>query len=133
MYPLQRQAEHGRSIITKGYQRLIYRWLCLLLGGLLSCVVSANDHDNAYNSDDLLNDDNLLIVDMYLGKYKLAENIFIYSSPEATLVPLQPLFDSIDFPIEVDPVALKAYGWFFDENNLFDLSVYDRRLVSGAK
>ncbi|ARN73521.1 hypothetical protein BST96_04940 [Oceanicoccus sagamiensis] len=105
----------------------------MLLGGLLSCVVSANDHDNAYNSDDLLNDDNLLIVDMYLGKYKLAENIFIYSSPEATLVPLQPLFDSIDFPIEVDPVALKAYGWFFDENNLFDLSVYDRRLVSGAK
>ncbi len=131
MHRLKQLAEHGRSIITKDSQPLINGWLFLLVWSLLSSVAFANDHDDDYNSDSLLNDDNLLIVDIYLGRYKLAENIFIYSSPETTLVPLQPLFDSIDFPIEVDPVALKAYGWFFDENNLFDLSVYDRRLVAG--
>ena len=92
----------------------------------------AKDHDH-FDYESLLNDDNLLIVDIHLGRYKLAENVFIYTSPEATLIPLQPLFDSIDFPIEVDPVALKAYGWFIEENIFRHDSAPRRKLMNARQ
>ncbi|WP_101760122.1 collagen binding domain-containing protein [Oceanicoccus sp. KOV_DT_Chl] len=108
--------------------------LCWHLAGLIFCclILASNgfaegfaDDLESYDkqiSESLLNDDNLLIVDIYLGNYKIAENIFIYSSPEVTVIPLQPLFDSIEFPIEVDPTAGKAVGWFISEDQRFDLN-----------
>lgn len=79
----------------------------------------------------LLSDDNLLIVDIFLGDYRLAADVFIYTSPEATVIPLQPLFDAVEFPIEVDPVALKAHGWFLRESNEFDLNTAKQQVIVG--
>lgn len=81
----------------------------------------------------LISDDNLLIVDIFLGNYRLAGDVFIYTTPEATVIPLQPLFDAVEFPINVDPVALKAHGWFLRESNRFDLNVDNRQLIVGDR
>ncbi len=66
----------------------------------------------------LISDENLLIVDVVLGGYRLASDIFLYASPEVTVVPLQALFDAVEYPIDVDPLAAKAHGWFQRENNV---------------
>lgn len=87
-------------------------------------------HENSNHAEEnLLSDDNLLIVEIILGKYRLASDIFIYTTAESTLVPLQPIFDAIEFPIEVDPTAEKAHGWFLRESNRFDLNVANHQLI----
>ena len=79
-------------------------------------------------SNDPFNEDYLLIVDVYLRNIKLAENVFIYNPPETTLIPLQPIFDGLDFSIEADPTAGKASGWFIKESNDFDLDINNREV-----
>lgn len=93
---------------------------------------TASQSNNNINLE-LISDDNLLIVDIFLGNYRLASDVFIYTSPEATIIPLQPLFDAIEFPIEVDPVAKKAHGWFLREGNQFDLNVAKQQMIVGEK
>ena len=94
-----------------------------------SKTFSYDEGGDVTDAANYFDDDNLLIVEIILGKYRLASDVFIYSSPEATFVPLQPIFDAIEFPIEVDPVALKATGWFLRESNRFDLNVKNRSLI----
>lgn len=90
---------------------------------------STQSYSAEAESHDLLSDDYLLIVDIYLGKYRLASDVFSYSSPEATIIPLQPLFDAIEFPIIVDPIANKAHGWFLNEKNIFDLNIASKKVI----
>lgn len=80
------------------------------------------------DNSDLLSDDNLLIVDIYLEKYRLARDVFVYANADLTLVPLQPLFDAIEFPILVDAGAKTASGWFLKESTVFELNVDNSQL-----
>ncbi|MEM8499192.1 MAG: carboxypeptidase-like regulatory domain-containing protein [Pseudomonadota bacterium] len=87
--------------------------------------------DQGDSTLNILSDDNLLIVDMYLGKYRLARDVFVYSDAETTLVPLQPLFDAIEFPILVNTDNQTADGWFLKESSIFKLNVSKRHLIIG--
>ncbi len=99
----------------------------------LSIPAWSNDHGDEDAATELLSDDNLLIVEIVLGNYRLAQDVFIYATLESTLVPLQPVFDALEFPIHVDPVAGKAHGWFLREKNRFDLNVESRTLTIGEQ
>ncbi len=85
------------------------------------------------NGADLLVEDYELIIDFAFGNRILTKNVFIYTLPEVTLIPLQPLLDSLEFPIETDPIGLTANGWFFFETNRFDLDVKRKILVVGNR
>jgi len=76
-----------------------------------------------------------LIVDFRFSKYILASDIFIYTLPDSTLIPLQPLFDALEFPILVvaDPDELRATGWFIKEENVFELDLSNRSLYIGGR
>lgn len=102
-------------------------WL-LVLTFLFSPLVNADNYADELSEDTFLSDDYLLIVDIFYGKYRLVDNVFIYTAPEANLVPLQPFVDALEFPIEVDPFTMQAKGWFIDENSLFELDVRKREV-----
>lgn len=84
-----------------------------------------------FEQNEIISDDNLLIVDIHMGQYKLAENVFVYTPPEANLIPLQPFFEAIEFPIEVEPNELRAFGWFLSPDNTFDLNVNNKSIIVG--
>ncbi|MFK7733557.1 MAG: collagen binding domain-containing protein [Pseudomonadales bacterium] len=89
-----------------------------------SAFAQLDAHESSSASlEKLLSDDNLLIVDIYLGKYRLARDVFVYSNSETTLIPLQPLFDALEFPILVNNDLRTAEGWFLKESNGFKLDV----------
>ena len=125
------RANASRS--TAGPARMIgcLLLLTLSLASLLPIPAFADDHGDDDAATELLSDDNLLIVEIVLGNYRVAQDVFIYSSLESTLVPLQPVFDALEFPIHVDPVAVKAHGWFLREQNRFDLNLETRTLTIG--
>lgn len=82
--------------------------------------------------EDFFSDDNLLIVELRLGTSILAEDVFLYSNSELTLVPLQALFDALEFAILVDQDRKSAEGWFLNTTNRFELDVVNRSLVLGS-
>lgn len=98
---------------------------------LLFCSVSSADQQS--NASEIVNDDNLLITEVVLGKYKIASDVFIYTSPEVSLIPLQPLFDALELPISVNPSEGKANGWFLQESNDFDLIQKKRQVIIKGK
>jgi len=87
--------------------------------------------DIGFEQTEIISDDNLLIVDIHMGPYKLAENVFVYTPPEANLIPLQPFFDALEFPIEVEPNELRAFGWYLSPENTFDLNANKQSLTIG--
>ena len=113
--------------------RHVFLYGCLLLAPVFVSAADHGDHQLDEAQQALISDDNLLIVDIILGKWRLAGDVFIYSSPEVVVVPLQPLFDGVEFPIKVDPVANKATGWFLSERNRFDLNVAERKVIIGDR
>ncbi len=81
--------------------------------------------------EELFADDNLLIVDMRLNNYVLAEDIFIYANQELALVPLQAFFDAIEFPILVDTTNNTAEGWYLTTDREFLLDLNKSELTLG--
>lgn len=117
------------STILRGVNTTIFLiglglWLCFLL----SSPALAQSIDDELKPSSVLSEDYLLIVDINLGKERLANSVFIYTPPEATLIPLQQLCDLLKFPIEVDPIAMVAKGWFIREEYDFDLKVNEARV-----
>lgn len=103
--------------------------------GLFALIVigsSFSTDSPAYESqadlEGFFDDENLLIVDMRWNNRVLTEDLFIYSNSEITLVPLQALFDAIEFPIIVDFVEGTASGWYISPNRKFELSIKDKML-----
>ena len=104
-------------------------WLAAFCCVLWLAIGAAHADDHDQPEQELFSDDNLLIVDIILGNYRLASDVFIYTSAERTVVPLQPILDAVEFPILVDPVANKASGWFLREGNEFSLNTELREVV----
>lgn len=86
------------------------------------------NEDTRLADQSILSEDNLLIVDVYLGKYRLARDVFVYADAETTLIPLQPLFDAIEFPILVNTENRTADGWFLKESSTFKLDISNHQL-----
>lgn len=72
-------------------------------------------------TEELVNEDYLLIVKVEVETLELETELFIYSYEGITLVPLQPLFDSLRFAINVNPETQQAQGWYIKESNLFTI------------
>ena len=117
--------------LNKPFQCLLtFKALCLFLYWTL---LTSYSHGQAIQNKPVLNpsklagdviahDDNLLIVNPVLMKLNLPAELFIYSYEGITLIPLQPFFDALDFPINVNPETEQADGWFISESNTFSLS-----------
>ena len=100
---------------------------------LAHCATAQSAHEDDATALVLLSDDNLLIVEIQLDNYILASDVFIYASNEGTVIPLQALFDAIEFPISVDASAMTARGWFQRESQIFELIGDQRRVSIGGQ
>lgn len=81
-------------------------------------------------SEVYLSDDNILIVEVYIGKEPTGQNIEIYQYDGGFLVPLEYLTRLLDFPIQVDAESGEAHGWFIRENRIFDLNMKRQEVIS---
>lgn len=91
-----------------------------LLVGL--CLLSLHSQGTTIlNSDVIADDNNLLIVNLKKDNLTFQEDLFIFHYEGVSLIPLQPLFDQLEFAIEVDPEQELASGWYISESNNFIL------------
>lgn len=81
---------------------------------------------------DILSEENILIVEVKIGKYQFDSAIEIYQSRDRFFVPLTTLVEILEFPIDVDVEEKEAKGWFIAESRSFSLSI-DRKeaIISG--
>jgi len=75
-----------------------------------------------------LNEENLLVVELGVASFKLAETLFVFQQPETTLLPLQELVDALDFPLNIDVAAGTVDGWFVKESNTFSIDIEQQTL-----
>lgn len=68
-------------------------------------------------------DEELLILEMRLGRYILSDGITGYIHRGGVLLPLEEVAMALELAITVDPQAGQASGWFFNENRLFALDI----------
>lgn len=67
-------------------------------------------------------EDDLLIVEVVVGKDAVLDpGIIIYADEEGIVLPLSVMMDLFKFPINVDPAAGTASGWFVKKSNTFTL------------
>jgi len=126
IYPLTQQASCLHSLLVV---------LCSIL--LFFCLIpKANAAGEAqsvepkyYNSQVTLNEDDLLVVEVMLGPRISTDTLFIFHSPEYTLIPMQPLMDALGFPIDVDNDDLLIDGWFISENQTVFADVFRKKLL----
>jgi hypothetical protein len=74
-------------------------------------------------------DEDLLILEMRLGRYLLSESIIGYIYAGGVLLSLQEFADALDFAVSVDQASGQATGWFLQPNRQFALDA-SRREVS---
>ncbi|WP_028580529.1 SdrD B-like domain-containing protein [Desulfogranum japonicum] len=68
------------------------------------------------NSNSLIQEENLLILDIISPALRINETLFSYGDGQTNQLPLQSISDLFDFSIQVDPENGKATGWFVNEN-----------------
>ena len=99
----------------------------LLLGVAASALLAsgaAAGTDSAAASITLSEEEalELRIVELRLrARSVLQADVFAYELDEALYLPLGDMLLALDFPIDVDPQALTARGWFLRESQTFDL------------
>ena len=80
----------------------------------------ANANEDSYSDEVTLNDEDSLIVEVYIGRYNTTNNIEIYqNNGGGYFVPIGILSQILDFAIEVD--GSKATGWFINEDRLVEI------------
>ncbi len=77
----------------------------------------------AQNASANRSDEDLLILEMRLGRYVLSESIIGYMYRGGVLLSLQDFVDALDFAISVDRASGQATGWFLELNRQFALDV----------
>jgi hypothetical protein len=82
-------------------------------------------------SDTTLTDDDLFLVSLKLGNLTLADSITAYNVNNELCLDLTQTVRALDFPIEVDPAAGFAKGWFLHEDQQFSLDVRKKKILIG--
>ena len=78
-------------------------------------------------------DDDLLVLEVKLGRLTLHDGLIAYLHPGGMLLPLGEIAAALEFPIAVEPGAGIAHGWFLAEHRLFSLDLGRHEvLVEGA-
>jgi hypothetical protein len=78
-------------------------------------------------------DDDLVLVELRLGRDVLAESLPGYVGTGHLMLPLGQLADALQFPIKVSVKDGRAEGWFLDENNRFSLDASRREVTVGDR
>ncbi len=78
-------------------------------------------------------DDELLILELRLGRYVLSEALVAYLAGDLLLLPLGEITAALGFAVEVDPGSGVAEGWFLAENRRFSLDLGRRRAVAEGR
>ncbi|WP_143131022.1 carboxypeptidase-like regulatory domain-containing protein [Roseospirillum parvum] len=68
-------------------------------------------------------ENDLLVMEARLGNYILADSLFAYRYRGGVLLPLSEMMAILEFPIDVNPDAGTAEGWYLAENRRFSLDL----------
>jgi hypothetical protein len=96
-------------------------------------AVASASHSLASGFAAPLDDDDLFLVSLKLGNLILADSITAYNTPTGLCLDLAQTLNALDFPIDVDPHAGFARGWFLREDQVFSLDARKKRLEIGSK
>lgn len=77
-----------------------------------------------------LNEEELLIVEFELAAGMNTETLFVFQSPDATLLPIDALMGALEFPVEIDIDELLINGWFISEDQRISVDIPKRRYFS---
>lgn len=81
-----------------------------------------------------LDEENLLVLELRIEGFSSTDSLFVYHSPDETLIPLQPLLEALAFPVDVDMDTLSLSGWFVDEDQRISADLKQQRLfLSGIQ
>ena len=84
----------------------------LMMGAVLpSSARAASENGGRWTA----NDDDALLLDVRLGKYRLGDGVRGYVTPEGACVDLADTVMALDLPIRIDKKAGRATGWAFAE------------------
>lgn len=75
-----------------------------------------------------LAEENLLVLELRIGDYVSSDSLFVYQSPDETLIPLQPLLEALDFPVSIDMDTLSLSGWYIEEERRISADILQQRL-----
>jgi len=78
-------------------------------------------HAQATKSVWQASDDDLLLLQMNVGSYKLANEIRGYQTDSGICLDLADVIQSLDLPIRLDKKSRRATGWLFTEDQKFTL------------
>ncbi len=93
-------------------------WLAVFGATGLNTSASAIAQERALREEDLH------ILELRLRQGRILEStLFVYVVGDRTLVPVGALVEALGFPIEVDPRARTAHGWFVREAQTFSLEL----------
>lgn len=89
-----------------------WRAICLAIAAFMTSPSSmAGASESAWQA----NDDDALLFDLRLGKYRLGDGVRGYQKPNAVCVNFDDIIRSFDLAIKISPDKSKAQGWAFDE------------------
>ncbi len=74
-------------------------------------------------------DEELYIYGLRLDRFVLNEGMIVYYDGQQTFVPLGAIAETLEFPIEVDPDAGTASGWFLNDDRRFELDLRSGEVV----
>lgn len=122
---------------TRGLIPRVLLYLCLSIPlphfALAQKIELAQAEQKNNDQDSALNLDNLLILQIDLGQYILADALTGYLNGGSLLLPLSEFVEVLDFAIGVSPGTGTANGWFIRENQLFSLDINSGEVVIGGK
>ena len=121
-----------------GLIRGLVAGLCLSLLGPVTVACGADTGEAGVSDAGLppvveRSDDDIVILNLSLNQFTLAEGLAAYQDGEDIWVPLSAMFHALEFPIAVDPENGTARGWYLKEDRLFDLDLATRKLVNAGK
>ena len=78
-------------------------------------------------------DDELYIYGLRLDRFVLNDGMIVYYDGERTFVPLGAITETLEFPIEVDPDAGTASGWFLNDDRRFELDLRSGEVLADGQ
>ena len=80
-----------------------------------------------------LNEEDILVVQLAVGDYTDDEPLFIYQSPERTLIPIGSVSSVLDIAIEADVDELFISGWRLNEANTIEIELESKTYYIGGQ
>ncbi|MDX9698317.1 MAG: hypothetical protein RBT55_01965 [Rhodocyclaceae bacterium] len=111
----------SKKLDTHHRQAALRRWSGKLLAVLALSV--------GFAAQAALDENDLLLLDVHLGRLRLASSITAYQHEGRTLASLAELGGALEFPFDVDPVSGQASGWFLNPDRRFSLDLARREAV----